>query len=281
MRLVYKIVSDSSSDLLQISGVPYATVPLKISTNEREFVDDSSLEVSEMLEYLEAYRGKSGSACPSVGEWLDAFGNADAVFCVTITSGLSGSYNAAMIAANEYMQAHENRRVFVLDSLSTGAESALLIEKLSELILQEVSFDDIVSQIKQYAAHTHLLFSLESLHNLANNGRVNPLVAKFAGLIGIRVVGCASEQGTLEILEKVRGAQKALLTIVKQMKKNDYAGGKVRIHHCENPELSQTLADNIRALYPNASVVISQTRALCSFYAERGGLLVGYEDDAR
>lgn len=279
--MVYKIVSDSSSDLLQISGVPYATVPLKISTNEREFVDDSSLEVSEMLEYLEAYRGKSGSACPSVGEWLDAFGNADAVFCVTITSGLSGSYNAAMIAANEYMQAHENRRVFVLDSLSTGAESALLIEKLSELILQEVSFDDIVSQIKQYAAHTHLLFSLESLHNLANNGRVNPLVAKFAGLIGIRVVGCASEQGTLEILEKVRGAQKALLTIVKQMKKNDYAGGKVRIHHCENPELSQTLADNIRALYPNASVVISQTRALCSFYAERGGLLVGYEDDAR
>lgn len=279
--MVYKIVSDSSSDLLQISGVPYATVPLKISTNEREFVDDSSLEVSEMLEYLEAYRGKSGSACPSVGEWLDAFGNADAVFCVTITSGLSGSYNAAMIAANEYMQAHENRRVFVLDSLSTGAESALLIEKLSELILQEVSFDDIVSQIKQYAAHTHLLFSLESLHNLANNGRVNPLVAKFAGLIGIRVVGCASEQGTLEILEKVRGAQKALLTIVKQMKKNGYAGGKVRIHHCENPELSQTLADNIRALYPNASVVISQTRALCSFYAERGGLLVGYEDDAR
>ena len=279
--MVYKIVSDSSSDLLQISGVPYATVPLKISTNEREFVDDSSLEVSEMLEYLEAYRGKSGSACPSVGEWLDAFGNADAVFCVTITSGLSGSYNAAMIAANEYMQAHENRRVFVLDSLSTGAESALLIEKLSELILQEVSFDDIVSQIKQYAAHTHLLFSLESLHNLANNGRVNPLVAKFAGLIGIRVVGCASEQGTLEILEKVRGAQKALLTIVKQMEKNGYAGGKVRIHHCENPELSQTMADNIRALYPNASVVISQTRALCSFYAERGGLLVGYEDDAR
>lgn len=276
--MIYKIVTDSSSDLLTLSDVPFTTVPLKITTQEREFSDTASLDVLEMLNYLADYRGKSGSACPNTQEWLEAFDHADAVFCVTITSGLSGSYNAASVAAKEYMQAHEGKRVFVVDSLSTGAESALLIERLRELILQKLPFDDIVSQIKQYATHTHLLFSLESLHNLANNGRVNPLVAKFAGLIGIRVIGCASEQGTLEILEKVRGAQKALTTVLKQMKQNGYVGGKVRIHHCENPELAKTLADNIRAMYPNASIVISQTRALCSFYAERGGLLIGYED---
>lgn len=276
--MIYKIVTDSSADLLTLADVPFATVPLKITTVEREFLDTESLDVSEMLNYLAAYRGKSGSACPNTQEWIEAFGNADAVFCVTITSGLSGSYNAASVAAREYMQTHEGSRVFVVDSLSTGAESALLIEKLRELILQKLPFDDIVSSIKQYAAHTHLLFSLESLHNLANNGRVNPLVAKFAGLIGIRVVGCASEQGTLEILEKVRGEQKVLLSLVKQMEQNGYAGGKVRIHHCENPVLAQMLADKIHALHHNAPIVISQTRALCSFYAERGGLLVGYED---
>ena len=271
-------MSDSSSDLLVLNDVAFATVPLKISTSEKEFIDNDLLDVAEMLNYLESYRGKSGSACPGVGEWLEAFADAEFVFCVTITSGLSGSYNAASIAAREYMEAYPDRRVYVVDSLSTGAESVLLIERIKGMILQGFSFDEIVSGIQQYSSHTHLLFALESLHNLANNGRVNPLVAKLAGLIGIRVVGCASAKGTLEILEKVRGAAKTVDALFAQMTANGYVGGRVRIHHCENSTMAQALANKITAQYPNACIIISQTRALCSFYAERGGILVGYED---
>ena len=275
----YKIVTDSSSDLLSLADVPFATVPLKIQTAEREFVDEANTDVDEMLTYLAAYKGRSGSACPNTQEWIEAFENAENVFCVTITSGLSGSYNAASVAAREYTQEHQGRRVYVVDSLSTGAESAILIEKLRELILAECSFEEIVSQIQQYAKHTHLLFSLESLHNLANNGRVSPLVAKFAGLIGIRVVGCASDAGTLEILEKVRGTEKALRALLAQMQASGYKGGRVRIHHCQNSAVAEDLAQRIRTEYPSANITISSTRALCSFYAERGGLLVGYEDN--
>ena len=276
--MTYKIVTDSSSDLLSLASVPFEAVPLKIQTAEREFTDCFQTDVDEMLSYLAAYRGRSGSACPNTQEWLEAFGDAENVFCVTITSGLSGSYNAASVAAREYMESHEDRHVFVLDSLSTGAESALLIEKLRELILQELSFEDIVAGIKQYVAHTHLLFSLESLHNLANNGRVSMLTAKFAGLIGIRVVGCASAAGTLEILEKARGNENALRALMAQMQANGYCGGRVRIHHCQNVASAEALAQKIHATYPKADITIAPTRALCSFYAERGGLLVGYED---
>ena len=273
----YKIVTDSSADLLTLPDAPFATVPLKIVAGEREFVDDNTLDVSNMLQYLKSYTGRSGSACPNVGEWMEAFGDADSVFCVTITSGLSGSYNAACIAAREYMQTYPERRVFVVDSLSTGPESALLIEKLRNLILEGLSFDEIIEKIGAYAQKTHLLFALESLHNLANNGRVNPIVAKLAGLIGIRVVGAASAQGTLEIIEKVRGSARAIDSLFNNMKAFGYIGGKVRIHHCENENLAQNMAAKIRTEYPNAEIVISQTRALCSFYAERGGLLIGYE----
>ena len=129
-----------------------------------------------------------------------------------------------------------------------------------------------------FAAHTHLLFSLESLHNLANNGRVSMLTAKFAGLIGIRVIGCASASGTLEILEKARGNENALRVLFAQMQANGYCGGKVRIHHCQNLAAAEALAKKIHASFPQADVTVVPTRALCSFYAERGGLLVGYED---
>ena len=274
----FRIVSDSSADLMKFeSSVPFVSVPLTIRTSEREFVDDENLNVGEMLDYLEKYKGKSGSACPNVLTWKNAFEDCEQVFCVTITSNLSGSYNAARVAAEEYMNANPGRRVHVFDSLSTGPENVLIIEKINELILAGKDFDTIVKEVNTYKNRTHLLFALESMHNLANNGRVSPLVAKIAGIIGIRVVGKASNEGTLEIVNKSRGVKNMINDIIENMKKNGFLGGIVRIHHCENPETSNTIKERIISLFPDSIVKIFKTTALCSFYAERGGVLIAYE----
>ena len=274
--MTYKIITDSSSDVCSIDEVSFCSVPLTIRTAEKEFVDDDTLNTGEMLEYLEKFKGKSSTACPSIGQWSEAFGDAENIFCVTITSNLSGSYNSARNAANEYMDMHKDRKVHVVDSLSTGPESALIIEKLRSLVKEKLPFDEIVEKINEFKSRTHLIFALESLHNLANNGRVSPLVAKVAGALGIRVVGKASNEGTLEITEKVRGAAKTVAQIVENMKKTGFDGLKARIHHCENAEVASKLSDAIKAAFPKAMVEIFPTRGLCSFYAERGGLLVGY-----
>jgi len=273
----YKIVTDSSSDVLSIADVELASVPLKIITTEKEYVDDKELKVSDMLADLEKYKGRSSSSCPNAVDWLEAFGEADGIFCVTITSGLSGSYNSARSAAAEYMYNYKNSKVHVIDTLSVGPESALIIEKLRELILDGNSFYDIVKKIEEYRKHTHLMFALESLHNLANNGRVKPIVAKISGALNIRVVGKASDEGTLEVTKKASGAYRALLAMLDMLDKHGYIGGKLRIHHCENLGGAKVLANEIKKLFPNADIKIRATRALCSFYAERGGLLVGYE----
>lgn len=73
----YKIVADSSANLPGLEGVAYASVPLKIVTAEKEYVDDAGLDTVRMLKELAAYKGRSGTACPSVGEWLGAFGRAE------------------------------------------------------------------------------------------------------------------------------------------------------------------------------------------------------------
>jgi DegV family protein with EDD domain len=271
------IVSDSSSDLLSLDGVSFNSVPLKIMTDVKEYVDNSELDVRDMLSDLSKYKGRSRSACPGIGEYLAAFGDAQYVFCVTITSGLSGSFNAAKGAEKQYMEEHPDRRVHVIDSLSTGPENALLIAKLRELILSGESFDSIVEKITEYHNHTRLIFALESLHNLANNGRVSPIVAKLSGVLGIRIVGRASDKGTLEIIEKSRGANKMLADIVKNMCGDGYCGGRVKIHHADNEESALALKDKIVEKYPDAQIEIAMTRGLCSFYAERGGLLVGFE----
>ena len=87
-----------------------------------------------MQENLSSYKGKTSTSSPSPHEWENAFGDADVVFCITVTSSLSGTYNSAVIAKDIYEQNHAGRKVYVLDSLSTGPEIALFIEKIAELV---------------------------------------------------------------------------------------------------------------------------------------------------
>ena len=272
-----KIVTDSSSDLMTLDGIAFATAPLKIITAERQYVDDEHLDTREMVTDLYSYRGKSSTSCPNIGDWLDVFGDSEWIFCVTITGTLSGSFNSAMNAKRTYEEEYPERRVFVLDSLSTGPEIILIIEKLKELIAGGLDFDEICNSITEYSKKTGLIFMLESLKNLANHGRVSPIVAKLAGILGIRLVGKASDKGDLEPLSKCRGEKNALETIVKQLKELGYVGGEVRITHCLNEAAANSLRSLILGEYPTARINILPCRGLCSFYAERGGLLIGFE----
>ncbi|MBR3949537.1 MAG: DegV family protein [Oscillospiraceae bacterium] len=272
-----KIVADSSANLMKLQSVAFDAAPLKIITGEREFVDDSKLDLESMIDYFSSYKGKSQTSCPNPDDWLTAFGDAEEVFCVAITSGLSGSYNAACIAGEMYQEAHPGRRVFVIDSLSAGPELTLIAEKLEELILAGKSYEEICDYMPKYQQQTGLLFSLESLNNFAANGRVSPAVAKIAGVLGIRIVGKASDVGTLEPTDKCRGEAKAVATIMKHLKENGLKTGKVQIAHCRNENAANTLKAMIEAELPEVTVKIGRNLGLCSYYAERGGMLVGYE----
>lgn len=271
-----KIVVDSSANMAAPDSA-VVSVPLKIVTDEKEYIDDANLNAAAMVWDLQTYTGKSSTACPSPQDWLEAFGDAPYVFCIAITSNLSGSCNAANIAKADYEHDFPDRKVCVIDSLSTGGEMELIAEKIQELIGANHSFEEICENIQEYLQHTGLMFMLESMQNLANNGRVSKIVAKAAGILGIRAVGRASDVGTLEPMDKCRGEKKAILALADHMVAMGYEGGKMRISHCLNPAAAETLKANILAAYPQADVQIRPTGGLCSFYAEKGGLLIGFE----
>ena len=274
----YKIVADSSSDLLALSGVPFESVPLRIITREREYTDDASLNISQMVEDLHRQTAPTGTSCPNVHDWVSAFGDADRVFAITITSNLSGCHNAALQAREIYLQNHPDRQVCCLDSLSTGPEMALIVEKLKELMDEGKEFGQIEAEIRDYMGHTHLLFMLESMDNLAKNGRVSPLIAKAVGFLGIRIVGKASSEGTLEPRHKCRGEKKGLEMMVQELCRHNFRGGKARIAHCDNEVGALTMKRLVLERFPEADVSIVPLRGLCCFYGERGCVMLGFED---
>ena len=90
----FRIAADSSCNLLTLNGADFVSVPLTIRTETEEFRDDASLDVDAMVSTLRSTRGRSYSACPNVADWESAFGESGDVIAFTITSSLSGSYNA-------------------------------------------------------------------------------------------------------------------------------------------------------------------------------------------
>lgn len=274
--MIKKIISDSGANVLHLDDASFENIPLTIHVDGTDYQDDASLSVDEFIEALHQNDGKTSTACPSIAQWQKAFEGADEIYAITITSVLSGSYNSAVQAAGMYREDHPETKIHVIDSLSAGPEMELIIDKLEESIDAGLNFDEICAKINAYKEKTHLNFALESLDNLAKNGRISPAVAKVAKMLKIRIIG-RPDDGKLTPIGKARGARKTISYLIKDMEEHGFSNGRVIIAHILNEEGADNLKQAILDKHPEASVEIRKARGLCTYYAQKGGLMVGYE----
>lgn len=277
----WKIIADSGCDYRSLDNLApdteFVTVPLTIQVGETIYRDDAQLNIDQMMEEMYATTTASKSACPSPDDYMKSFEGADNIIVVTITGTLSGSYNSAEIAKKIYLEEHPNANIHVIDSLSAGGEVDLLVRKLNHLVAEGLDFDQVLDAITAYRAKTKLLFVLAKVDNLVKNGRLSKLVGTVVGLLNIRMVGEASKTGTLELLQKARGQKKAIKAAFDELIKAGYTGGHITIAYRNNDKFIEQFSALIREKFAQASIEVLPTSGLCSFYAEEGGLLIGYE----
>lgn len=215
--MITRIISDSSCELFDSADGQFRTAPLTISTDERSFLDDNNLNTHEMLDYLSAHKGRSYTACPSIESWLSCFEGADVIYVAVMTSALSGTLNSALSAKSIYEQQHPEVKIHIFDTLTTGPELWLFIEKLEELVASGTSYDEVIRIADEYIHTTRLFFALKSLHNLAANGRINKAVASAIGILGISILNTASEEGRIHPIGKCRSSKKLVASIMEQL----------------------------------------------------------------
>ncbi|MCD7889337.1 MAG: DegV family protein [Oscillospiraceae bacterium] len=276
----WNIVTDSSCDLFpeeyENGEVGLSSVPFVISVGDRDFKDDENLDVAEMVDAMEEYSGVSRSSCPSPDEWLKEFDKAEMNIALPISSNLSGSMNSAVVAQNMALENNPDKRVAVVDSHSTGPEVTMCVERIRDMIKSGMNFDNIVSEVQNFFKDTHIAFALSSFDNLVKNGRMNKIVGFIAKKLGMWGIGVGSDEGKIEIKGKVRGSVRMIGMLIDEMKEKGFNGGRVIISHCQNSKLAEVLRDKIISTWNSADVLIMPTRGLCSFYAEREGLILSF-----
>ena len=178
--MAWMIVSDSSCEIRELKnpapGVQFALVPFKIRVGEREYVDLATLNTQQMLQAMTDYNGASTTACPSPEEWAEYFLQADNVFALTISSNLSGSYNAAMAAREMVLEEHPEKKEEYLEllvnlQLEMHSKTCPLLNKLKDKMSRKISQTDLSATVR-YDLHTRL--EAMPKHNKVCHGDFNP-----------------------------------------------------------------------------------------------------------
>lgn len=285
----WAIVADSSCNLRSIEAsdesANYVTVPLVIHVGGVDYVDDENLDVHELNHIIAEEPEASSSSCPSAGVWAEQFRKYDNVIAITISASLSGSYEAATMARNivldEYAREHEGvisgKNIHLVDSRAAGGKLEVLVTSLSRYLSNsEPTFDEAVAFIDNMEKKSQVLFSLSSYENLTKNGRMPRLAGTLASRLNIRVLGTASQEGTIKIVGPARGEKKMAKKIIASMEADGFSGGLVYIDHVENEPAALQLKQTILERWPESEIHILPCGALCSYYAENQGLIIGY-----
>ena len=278
--MTWNIVLDSSCDLLPQHAFKNANLkiaPLTIRVGDKEFVDDETIDVPQLLDAMDKEKSASSTACPPPNAFYEHFLTADNVICICITSNLSGTYNAAVQAAEMVKEEYPEKNVHIVNSWSTAGEMVLIARYADKLIGEGFAFDEVIKKVEEYAKEVRLVFTLEKFDNLIKAGRMKPLVGKVVAALGIHLIAQASDIGTVELMFKVRGDDKTLEKMVEYMnEQKDMTDKPVVISHCNNHKMVERLKELIKEKCNTDDITVLGCKGLTSFYAMEKGILIGY-----
>ncbi len=203
-----KIIVDSASDIrvadATARGIDFA--PLKTILAGTEYRDGIDITPDTFYDKLKANKELARTSQVNVGEFAALFQAAvnrgDEVLVITISSGLSGTYQSAKIAAAEYED-----RVFVVDSLSATAGEQVLVAQAVKLRDAGKTAAEIYAELNVLRQRTHLLLRVETLEYLKRGGRVSKTAAFVGGMLHFMPVLTLNGEGKLETIGKARGVR--------------------------------------------------------------------------
>ncbi len=273
-----KIVVDSSIDLPDeyVEKIGLEIVPLTVSFGEDHYLDRVDITPEEFHERMMREKELPKTAQPAPGRFLeifDKFGKmGHQVICLCLSSGLSGTYNSAKLA-----QSMTDTEVEVVDTLSGSTGLGILAYLSSKWAEVGKSLQDISKDIKEYAENITVYALLDTVENAVKGGRLSPIKGAIASLLNLKVI-CEVRHGKVDVVEKVRGTQKAYARLTELIAEKT-KGRKIPmigIAHVANEKGAKILKEAVMNVHKEAEYFETAMGATISTYAGKGGLVIAF-----
>lgn len=277
----YKIVGDSCCDTTKEMEAKYNVeiAPLSFSLDGIEYIDDDTLDLNHYLKMIDESKNVPKTSCPSITDYLEHFeGDHDWVFCVTLSSELSGSYNSAMNAKEMFLEKYPNKKAHVFDSKGASTIEVLIVMKVVELYDKGLSFEAIVEEVEAYIEESKVMFVLDKIDTLEKNGRMSFMKARIVKALNLKLVLKSNQEGIIDMVDKARGTKKALKKMVELMPKLGIINEnkKVAISYCNYPERAEYVKELVEKMYGCKEIIVVPMKGLSSTYANEGGIIISY-----
>lgn len=274
----YRIVIDSCGELTKElkEDEHFCNVALELDVDDYHITDDETFNQAEFLKKVKASPNCPKSSCPSPERYMQAFGEADNVYVVTLSAKLSGSYNSAQLARNIYLEEHPDKNIYVFDSRSASIGQTIIGIKVQELEKTGMKFKDIVDEVESYIDEMNTFFVLETLDTLRKNGRLSNLKALVASALNIKPVMGSNPDGSICQLGQARGMNKALDKMIECVlaKTKNTENRILAISHCNCPERAGMVREKIQKLANFKEIIVVDTAGVSSMYANDGGVIM-------
>jgi DegV family protein with EDD domain len=184
-------------------------VPIKIQFSEETYTTGLDIDDKLLFEMIDKRNVLPTTAAPSPSAFTSAFQNAlddgaDQIICVTCSSKVSATCDAAQMAAKEFPGAD----ITIVDSLQLSLAEGYQVLVGAEMAAEGAKKEDILAAIDEMREHVHVYAALPTLKYLAMGGRVGKLAAGFGNTLNIKPI-LTAQGGKLDLLEKVRTWRKA------------------------------------------------------------------------
>lgn len=209
-----RIMVDSTADMTPEVAKQVTVVPLTILFGEEAYVDGVTLTHEQFYEKLveSDVMPTTSQASPAVFEdyFAAAREKSEEVVVITVSAKLSGTYQSAMIAANDY------DNIYVVDSHSVAIGAGILAQRALEMVNEGCNAETIFRQLKEERKNIRIVAMLDTLEYLKRGGRISKTVAFAGGLLSIKPV-VSLRDGEIEILGKARGSRQGNNLLVKEI----------------------------------------------------------------
>lgn len=264
----YEIITDSGSnltkDLTEKYHIHVISYTINIDGKETLCYDENRDFEADAKVFYEKMRSGSAISTSLINsdqftKYFESFvKEGKDIIYVGISSGISGTVQAARIAAEDLMEKYPGRRIAAIDTLSASLAEGIWAIRVAELREQGSSIDDVLTYFEENKMYMNQIFTVGDLTYLKRGGRISAAEAAIGSLLSIKPILKGSEEGTIVVHEKVRSRNRALQTLISLTvsrltgPSEEYVG----IAHCDAPEEAQFIADSIRAQRPVKDIFV-------------------------
>ena len=250
----YRIITDSSCDF---TAQQYKDLGLAYASLQLNYPDKTVPSYTEPDELHAFYDGIRGGDMPTTNavnpeQWTDIMkpilDAGEDVLCLAFSSGLSNTYQSAVIAANELAEKYPDRKILVVDTLCATLGQGLLAWHASQKRAAGVSMEDVAAWVEANKNHVAHWVTVDDLNHLKRGGRVSATTAFVGGLLGIKPIIHVDNDGKLDTVDKVRGRKGAMDYLAKKVKDTCTDFEHVFVAHGDCPEDAAVLAGKLKEL---------------------------------